>query len=145
MPQAIKRPVPLSIRLSVAERADLERRAAGASLSSFVKDALFSTGSNSVRNDGVQVANRVLLAHILAALGASNIAPNLDRLRRSAEWGELDGDEATIRDLRQACDDIRVMHNALMRGLGLKEAAPSRREQGIAAAFNVAAKQGDQR
>jgi hypothetical protein len=90
---------------------------------------------------GLAVANRVLLTHLLATLGASNLAPNLERLAHEAESGELVADDEMVQALRIACDDVRLMHNALMRGLGKKEKPASRREREALATrvFNVAA------
>lgn len=136
----VKKTSPLSVRLTQAERDNLLNRAGGLTLSDFVKQVLFD-GAPQVHS-GLAVANRTLLAHLLATLGASNIAPNLDALAQEAEHGNLAADDETIKAIRQASDDIRLMHNALMRGLGKKERAPSRRQReaiDAANAFNDAA------
>lgn len=133
------RPAPLSVRLTQAERDSLLVRAGGQTLSAFVKQCLFDTGSAPQRSGGMMLANRVLLAHLLATLGASQLAPNLDRLAKEADDGDLFADEDTIRRIHEACDDVRLMHNALMRGLGKKEKAPSRKQLDAEAAFNRAA------
>lgn len=145
MARSVKQATPLSVRLTQAERDNLITRAGGLSLSEFVKQVLFD-GAPPVHS-GLAVANRTLLAHLLATLGASNIAPNLDTLAREAEYGTLAVDEETIKAIHQASDDIRLMHNALMRGLGKKERAPSRRQREAmeaAKAFNDAADPEDQ-
>lgn len=138
MSKPLKAPPPLSVRLSQAERDALLNRAGGQTLSAFVKQCLFDTGSVGPRSGGLTLANRTLLAHLLATLGASQLAPNLDRLAQEAEDGNLVADEETTQRLREACDDVRLMHNALMRGLGKKEKPPSRRQLEATAAFNAA-------
>ena len=129
---------PLSVRLTQTERDTLLARAGGETLSNYVKQILFDGPPSAYR--GLPMADRALLSHLLATLGGSNLAPNLDRLADDAEMGILIEDKETTRLLRQACDDVRLMHNALMRGLGRKEKAPSLREAGLTATFNRAAK-----
>lgn len=141
MPRPVRQASPLSVRLTQAERDNLTARAGGLTLSAFVKQVLFDGSPQA--HKGLAAANRVLLAHILATLGAGSIAPNLDRLARDAEGGNLYADEETTQALRQACDDVRLMHNALMRALGMKEKKPSRREVDASAAFQAAAKPED--
>jgi hypothetical protein len=129
-----KRPSPLSIRLSAEERNELEALAGGEPLSTYVKRRLFD-------HDGQRKsANPALLAQLLATLGRSHVAGNLERLTRDAEFGILVADKETVRTLRDACDDIRLMHNALMRGLGLREKAKSRHELGLRRTFEQASR-----
>ncbi|WP_374619960.1 hypothetical protein [Devosia sp.] len=138
MSKPLKHPSPLSVRLTQAERDALLARAGRQTLSAYVKQCLFDTGPITPRNNGLTLANQTLLAHLLATLGASQLASNLDRLAREAEDGELFPDDDTIMRLREACDDVRLMHNALMRGLGKREKKPSYRQVQAAKAFNAA-------
>lgn len=141
MPKPLKQAAPLSVRLTTAERESLVIRAGSLTLSAFVKQVLFD-GAPPARS-GLAAANRTLLAHLLATLGASNIAPNLDLLAKEAEAGNLNADDHVVTALLQACDDVRLMHNALMRGLGVQEKRASRRQVDAAAAFQAAAKPED--
>lgn len=109
----------LSVRLTSDERDALEARAGGQTLSTYVKQTLFNGPVAIPRGSGITVANRTLLAHLLATLGGSRIAPNLERLAEEAKLGNLFCDEETTGRLIEACDDVRLMHNALMRGLGV--------------------------
>lgn len=138
MSKPLDKPSPLSVRLTQTEREALLVRAGGLTLSAYVKRALFEAAPPPPGN-GLTVANRTLLAHLLATLGASHLAPNLERLAHEAALGNLVAGEHTTTRLLDACDDVRLMHNALMRGLGLKEKAASQRELDAAAAFNTAA------
>lgn len=144
MSDTLKRPTPLSVRLTQAERDALLIRAGGQTLSAYVKKVLFDGPQPLPRGGGMALANRTLLAHLLATLGGSDLAPNLDRLASEAEAGNLFADRVTTRRLRAACDDVRLMHNALMRGLGMKEGTPSRRELRMRDAFAKAADPEDQ-
>jgi hypothetical protein len=135
-----KKPAPLSIRLTENERETLLERAGTQTLSAFVKGVLFDGAPASPRYSAVNQATRTLLSHLLATLGASRIAPNLDQLAREAETVGLTNDEETKQRIAEACDDVRLMHNALMRGLGLKEKDPSEHELNARGEFNAAAK-----
>lgn len=138
MPRAVsKRLAPLSVRLSEAERESLTIRAGAQPLSTYIKRALFDGAAPVSR--GMSREDRTLLAHLLATLGKSNVAPNLERLAQAAESGNLFADEDTTGRLRQACDDVRLMHNALMRGLGKKERTASNREVQARRQFQMAA------
>lgn len=140
MPKPVTRqPTPLSVRLSQAERDHLLARAGGHTLSAYVKAVLFDGSAPAPRANALAGANRTLLAHLLATLGASRIAPNLDRLAHEAEVGNLYADDETTARLREAADDVRLMHNALMRALGQREKSKSRHEISAAKEFgNVA-------
>lgn len=136
MPKAVKKSHLLSVRLTEAEREHLLTRAGGRTLSEYVKQTLFDGPLEGSRGGGIALANRTLLAHLLATLGGSHLAPNLERLAGQAEAGTLFADDDTTRRLRSACDDVRLMHNALMRGLGMKTRPISEREIDAAMEFN---------
>lgn len=130
-----KRPAPLSIRLTDEERQQLACRAGSRPIGTYVKGVLFGEDANR-RVAPVRVtAERALLAKLLAVLGRSNIGPNLDALARATDSGSLIADDATTTRLRDACDDVRLMHNALMRALGKEERAASDHELRASAAF----------
>jgi len=139
MPRALTRqPSPLSVRLTEDERANLTARAGTMTLSSYVKRVLFE-GAKLARMPSSNLADRALLAHLLATLGGSDLAASLYRLARAADSGSLPVDDETVRRLRLACDDVRLMHNALMRGLGKETREPSERELRASVAFCKAA------
>jgi hypothetical protein len=140
MSKPLKTPAPLSVRLTQAERDALLIRAGGQTLSAYVRAVLFDGPQPMPRSGGVTLANRTLLAHLLATLGASQLAPNLAQLASEASAGNLFADEETTQRLIEACDDLRLMHNALMRGLGMREKTASHREIEASAAFGKVAK-----
>lgn len=144
MSKPLKAPAPLSVRLTQAERDALLIRAGSLTLSAYVKSVLFDGPQATPRGGGITLANRTLLAHLLATLGASHLAPNLAQLASEAAVGNLFADEETTQRLIEACDDLRLMHNALMRGLGMREKTASHHEIDATVAFNRSVKPEDQ-
>lgn len=139
MPQNQDKPAsPLSVRLTKEERADLTARAGTLTLSEYVKRRLFGDDAPT-KLPSSMLADRNLLAQLLATLGGSDVAASLYRLARAADSGSLPVDEDIVRRLRVACDDVRLMHNALMKGLGKETREPSDRERIASAAFRTAA------
>ena len=55
---------------------------------------------------------------MLACLGASRLASNLNQLAKATHVGNFYFDDDTKRSIKQACDDIRAMRILLMRALG---------------------------
>jgi hypothetical protein len=125
-----RRTPPFSIRLTAEERATLEDRADGIPLGAFVKSVLFAENAASYRNAHRAVpADRQALGQLLAALGASRLASNLNQLAKAANQGALPVTVETEADLRQACAGVAEMRALLLRALSVKtdslqEAAP---------------------
>ena len=57
---------------------------------------------------------------MLACLGASRIANNLNQLAKHANSGSFYFDRETKAQLGAACEDIRAMRQLLMQALGMK-------------------------
>lgn len=106
---------PISIRLTPQERAKLVRRAGSRSVSAYVRELVFATGS------GAQKPRKSDLAQVLGLLGASGLSSTVGELTRLAKLGALPVSEETEATLRAACSDIAAMKAALMRALGIKE------------------------
>lgn len=122
-----RRPAPLSIRLSEAERKALETRAGGLPLSTYVKQTIFALGAPAKRRiPRAASVDRELAAQLLATLGASRLASNLAQIAKHANQGSLHFDDLTKADLRGACGDIRDMRGRLMRALGKDADSPAR-------------------
>ena len=132
------RPSPVSLRLSKVERAALERRAGGSPLSTYVKSVLFEDGSKAKGRRRVS-ADQVLLAQILGQLGASGLASSLGRLAAAADSGSLHVDDLTIQHLRDAFNEVRGMHQHLMRALGKKVPNAGARPERLRVTFARAA------
>lgn len=114
-----KRLPPLSIRLTVEERADLEARAGDVPVSAYAKSLLFASGARALRlSPRNPTLDHQILAQLLAALGRSEIAPQLRDRADAARSGSLPVDEVTHAELKRCCADIGWMRDQLMAGLG---------------------------
>lgn len=117
-----KRPSPFSLRLTFEERARLESEARGMSLSAYIHWRLFNADQPPPRQRGkVPVKDQEALARVLALLGQSRLANNLNQLARAANIGALPVDPETEADLREAVADVAAMRAALIRALGLED------------------------
>jgi Bacterial mobilisation protein (MobC) len=110
--QKPRRP-PFSIRLSDAQRADIDSRAdrAGLSAGGYAISTIFNTPPP--RQSRRPTTDQQLLAQILTAFG--KIGSNINQLARVANAGSW----PDSRLLKQACDDIRMIRDMLIRALGL--------------------------
>lgn len=112
----VKRPSPLSLRLSADERTRLERMANGQPLGGFIKARLFGERRKSAAHP-----SRGEIARVLALLGASGIGAAIRSMARAVEQGALPLDPETQASIRAACADIAVIKLLLMKALGIKE------------------------
>ena len=112
----VKRPSPLSLRLSADERARLARMADGQPLGSFIKTRLFGE-----RRKATAHPSRGEIAQALALLGQSGVGPAIRSMAKAAEKGALPLDPETQASIRAACADIAVIKSLLMKALGIKE------------------------
>lgn len=115
-----KRPAPFSIRLSEGERARLAVEAAGAPLGAYVKAKVFGTPPLRLRRSGLSIQDRTALAQLLALLGRSRIANNLNQLAWAVNIGSLPVTPETEQDLCGAVMAVRDMRTLLMTALGHK-------------------------
>lgn len=116
-----RRQSPFSIRLSFDERAALEKAAGGMPVAAYIKSLILGRDLPAIRTRGRAPAkDHKALAELLACLGASRIANNLNQLARAANSGSHYFDRETKAQLNAACQDIRVMRQLLMQGLGMK-------------------------
>jgi hypothetical protein len=116
------RPAPFSIRLTENERAALQSRAGGLPLGFYVKQVLFADSAPAMRLPRALRVEQSLLGRVLAQLGASRTASNLNQLAKAANQGSLPVTAETETDLRRACADIAAMRAALMQALGVHAA-----------------------
>lgn len=113
-----KYPSPITFRPTDEERAMLQADAAGMSKSAYIRKCLF--GSKASKRV-VPEADRLLLAQILAKLGESRIANNLNQIAYHANYGSLVLDDVTIEEINEACLHVAWMRAQLIEALGLKE------------------------
>lgn len=64
------------------------------------------------------IKNERRLAQVLAMLGQSRIANNLNQFAKAANLGTLPMMPDTERDVRRACADVALMRRELLRALG---------------------------
>jgi hypothetical protein len=141
-----RRQPPLSLRLTFAERASLEKMAGSQSLSSYIKNELFGgTGRPPGMSLGLgSTSRRVdtrdrLLAQILAKLGDSELGPSMNELAAAAKTGSLYVTDIVEGQLVQACADIAEIRLLLLEALGKRRAAPLPAPRNTTEAFNLAA------
>ncbi len=115
-----RRPAPFSLRLTVAERAELERAAGRMSLSSYIKSRLFDEVPVKPRARHRRgIKDEKALAQLLAMLGSSRLSQNVNQLAKGMHTGNLPLPHDTAQRLDAACGDIQIMRLTLMRALGM--------------------------
>ena len=117
-----KKPPPFSLRLTFEERARLEELAGNEPLGSYIKRKVFDgkgAGTKRARSRKRRpIKDEQRLAQVLAMLGQSRIANNLNQLAKAANLGTLPMMPDTERDIRRACADVALMRRELLRALG---------------------------
>ena len=113
---------PFSLRLTFEERARLEELAGSEPLGSYIKREVFDgkgAGTKRARSRKRRpIKDEKRLAQVLAMLGQSRIANNLNQLAKAANLGTLPMMPDTERDIRRACADVALMRRELLRALG---------------------------
>lgn len=119
-----KRPVPLSLRLTVEERAQLNKDSAGMSLGAYVRACLFDGKKSGpkikLRTRGCNpIKDRKALAQLLGLLGKSGLAIHMGEMAEAARSGSLVMSPQAEKALTKACKEIEDMRAYLIRALGL--------------------------
>lgn len=121
-----KRAPPFSIRLSADERTRLAAEAKGVPLGAYIKAKALGEPPLALRRPGVSLADPTALAKLLALLGRSRLASNLNQLAYAANIGSLPMTPETEAELAGSLRDVRDMRRLLLKALGLKPGdAPS--------------------
>lgn len=121
-----KRPPPFSLRLTPDERQQLENQAGRLSLGAYIKAILFpSETAGQSRKPRTRSKSLVkdykVLAEVLAKLGASRLASNINQLAKAVNSGSLPVTPETEAALQTACRDLRAIKHMLMKALGIRE------------------------
>ncbi len=120
-PEPTKRLAPFSLRLTVEEREQLERQSGGLSLGAYIKSVIFSDDAPKYRKRRKgSTAEQQLLAEILARLGQTRTANNLNQIAKHLNQGTLVVDEELEADLNRAVAEVAWMRAQLMNALGRK-------------------------
>lgn len=113
---------PFSIRLTDDEKRILLARAGSVPLATYVRDLILRNDSQaSRRRTRNPVKDSEALARVLASLGQSRIANNLNQLARAVNIGVLPMASDAERDISEACEAVAAMRRDLIRALGLME------------------------
>lgn len=111
---------PFSLRLTVDERRWLEQAAAGMPLGTFIKERLLGSTLTPRRSRRpYRDADHKALAQVLAALGGSRLASNLNQIAKAVHMGALPVTPELEDDLQRACLQIREMRDRLLHALGV--------------------------
>ncbi|MDX2259279.1 MAG: hypothetical protein NW205_10240 [Hyphomicrobiaceae bacterium] len=113
------RPAPFSLRLTDDERAQLISDARGLPLGTYIKAKLMDTPPSRRHRTGLRAIDRTALAQVLARLGQSRLASNLNQLAHAANIGALPVDPEVEAELIAAVHEVRAIRTLLMTALGL--------------------------
>jgi hypothetical protein len=134
-----KRVAPFSLRLTFEERATIEANAGTMPVGAYIKSILLADDAPRYRaRVKSPVKDTQALAELLACLGASRIANNLNQLAHAANLGNLYFDTDTKIQISQACSDVRIMRQLLMQALGMKLGEEPRPKQSTSQSFTRA-------
>ena len=107
-----------ALKLTDAERAQLEAAANGVPLGAYIKALLFDGDLTKVRRRNTKpVEDHKALARVLAALGQSRLSANLNQLAHAVNTGTLPVLPDTENDIRQACKEVLAIRADLLRAL----------------------------
>lgn len=125
MKSGLSSPPPFSLRLTFEERARLNDEAGDMTLSDYVRSKLFQDGYTALlkpkRKRKTPIKDHAALAQVLALLGKSHIANNINQLARAANTGSLPVNIETERALNDAASDVARMRKMLIEALDLQE------------------------
>jgi hypothetical protein len=109
---------PISLRVTFEEKANLENAAAGMSLSAYIRWKLFDPTTPPPQRRGVfPVKDHRALAQLLAMLGQSRLANNVNQLARAANSGSLPVTPDTEEALLTAVYEVGQMRALLIKAL----------------------------
>ena len=117
---APKRPSPFSLRLTHAERVELERLANGMPLGAYIKSKIFVGGTGS--RTRTKHVDRAALAKILSALGQSRIPHNLNQIAKAANIGTLPVTPELEEELQAACVEVIALRSNILAAIGKRVA-----------------------
>lgn len=114
-----QQPRPFSVRLTPDERTALTLAAGRMPIGSYIRSRLFENGEPPRRRRQVSpIKDHEALAKVLAELGRSRLASNVNQLAKLANCGALPVTPDIETALRQASADISLMRAQLLQALG---------------------------
>lgn len=112
---------PFSLRLSPEEKARLKAQAGGRPLGVYIRDRLLGEHAEKRRERRAVIEDYEKLALVLAALGKSHLASNMNQLAKAANMGTIDVTLDVTAELLEACRNIREMRDHLIQALGIRQ------------------------
>ena len=110
---------PFALRLSQEERSQLERDAGNMTLSAYVRSVLFNKTTPRKRKHKRPIKDHQILSQVLVSLGTSRISEFLADIYQAVNNGSLIVTKETEIALRDACQAIVDIRNAIFKALGL--------------------------
>jgi hypothetical protein len=118
-------PCPFSLRLTVEERAALEREAGRQPLGAYIRSKLLHNSEAPRRARRTPLADDKALAQLLGELGRARLANNLNQLAKAVHTGSLPVTPDTENAILTACQDVQLMRETLIAALGLGRGGPA--------------------
>ena len=116
-----KQPSPFCIRFTKQERKTLEQAAGDRALGAYIRWLLFKDELPAIRTRNKKpVKDHKLLAELIALLGQSRIASNINQLAKAANSGSLPVNRDVLQSLEESVQAIRWMRETLIGALGLQ-------------------------
>lgn len=109
----------LSVRFTETERVLLRDKAGETPLGTFIRSAALGSALKVKTVRRAPLRDSEALGRVLALLGSSRLASNLNQIAKAVNFGSLPVTEETEADLRAACEAIRDMRRCLMLALGI--------------------------
>lgn len=113
-----RRPAPLSVRFSEEEKARLRQLAGDMPVGTYIRNRALDGQAIARRKRKAPLQDSNALGQVLALLGRSRMANNLNQLAKAANLGTLPVDEETHADIRTACVHVRELRDLLLLALG---------------------------
>ncbi|MBL1146213.1 MAG: hypothetical protein D8M28_00770 [Proteobacteria bacterium] len=108
-----------SLRLSPEERRELEVRAGRMPVGAYIRFMLFEMPSPR-RKSRKPPPDQEILRQLLTELAKARLANNLNQIAKASNSGLLPVTDETEQELNQACADVKLMRECLIKALGLK-------------------------
>lgn len=115
-----ERSTPLSVRFTENEKTRLKELAGNIPLGIFIRQRALGDGTEPRARVRQPVKDGEPLSRLLALLGQSRLANNLNQLAKAANQGALPVTLEVEADLRAACAEIFEMRLLLLQALGIK-------------------------
>jgi hypothetical protein len=111
---------PLSVRFTETEKLRLQELAGNTPLGVFIRERALGDAAEPRASVRQPVKDGEPLGRLLALLGQSRLANNLNQLAKAANQGSLPVTMEVEADLRAACSEVFEMRILLLKALGIK-------------------------